>query len=121
MDAKDLVRAFAKEKDIPLEEVTDFLKQFDKPTTIEELKALPKDMLAHFKWIGNLSNPLYGFIKNDMSPERNETVTLDSVARMIAHRKLEYSEPWHEDERKELEKIEQQVIELKFGSVKYDW
>jgi hypothetical protein len=138
----DLLKEFAKTQGIDVKEVDKFLKQYDNPKTLDELIALPNNLLNHYSYIGDVKDPLYSFIKDDMWCERYQTVELDTVVDIVLDRKyglvqdllgddvdfdeVDYDSLEIEDEEikqklDNLLKIEKYLIDSKFGSVEYDW
>lgn len=138
----DLLKAFAKSQDIDVTEVYEFLKQYDNPKTLDELIELPNNLLNHHSYIGDVEEPLYSFIKDDMYCERYQTVSLDTIIDVVLDRKydlvqdlldedvdfdeVDYDSLEIEDEevKKQLDNylnIEKYLVESKFGSVEYDW
>jgi hypothetical protein len=132
MDGIQLLRKFAKEEGIDPKRVDAFLSKFNNPKTLEELMELPHDLLKHFDYIGDVQDPLYSFIKG-FDLNRCEVVDLDRIADNILDNKYYYEQQLEEDEctieeakkaKAKLEKYEaiiKQLIDIKFGSLEYDW
>lgn len=129
MNGIELLRIFAKEEGIDSNRVDAFLNKFQNPNTIEDLMKLPHDMLNHFNYINDVDGELYEYLKS-RDYNRYQVINLDSIADSIhdnmwyVKSKLEKGTISEEEARTEIDKyeaIERQLINLKFGSIEYDW
>lgn len=136
MDTVELLKEFAKEQGIDVKEVDKFFKKWDSPKTINELLALPENLLNHVSYISYLDEPLKSFITDEMWCERYMTIELERVVDTLYDRiynlvnddfdedDIENLKIDDEEKQKELEELKvivQYVIDTKFGSVVYDW
>jgi hypothetical protein len=132
MNGIDLLRKFAKEEGIDPKRVDAFLNKFNNPQTLEELMELPHDMLKHFNYINDVDGPLYEYLKK-RECHRHEVITLDDIADSILDNKYYYESKIEEgkvdneempviaEKLAKYEKIIKQLIQIKFGSIEYDW
>ncbi|UGO47928.1 p22 protein [Bacillus phage vB_BanS_MrDarsey] len=132
-----LLKDFAKEQGINVNEVDKFLTKRSTANTLDELLKVPEGLLNHVEYITWLGEPLKSFISNDMWNERHETISLDTVVDCLRDRiydlidvdldEVDIKDLKIEDDeesQKQLEKyqkIAQYIIDTKFGSVVYDW
>ncbi|UGO46171.1 hypothetical protein PQE74_gp088 [Bacillus phage vB_BanS_Chewbecca] len=132
-----LLKDFAKEQGINVNEVDKFLTKRSTANTLDELLKVPEGLLNHVEYITWLGEPLKSFISNDMWNERYETISLDTVVDCLHDRicdlvdvdldEVDIQDLKIEDDeesQKQLEKyqkIAQYIIDTKFGSVVYDW
>jgi hypothetical protein len=130
VDGISLLREFAKKEGIDLKRVDAFLRKFNNPQTLEELMELPDAMLKHFDYIGDVKDPLYSFIKEEFELNRREVLDLERIADSILDNKYYYESKLEEGKmtenqvRLKLDKYDaviKQLIEIKFGSIEYDW
>jgi len=130
----ELLKLFAKSQGINVEEVYKFMDSFGEPKTLEELANIPNDLLEHYDYISSVPQPLKDFISDEMYPERYQTIDLDQVLEIIDDRRYNLqdedpdsyyrkrlTEEQIADKLKNLDEVEQCVIDNKFGSVEYDW
>lgn len=128
MNTQKILYAFAEKEGIDTHKVDVFLSGF-KVETLSDLLQFPHDMQQHFSYINGVSDPLYSFIKG-FDLVRYETVTLERLIDSIEDSRYYYQEKLRKGEVlikaqiEELEKVnevEKQLIQLKFGSIVFDW
>lgn len=121
MDSKLLLTLFAKENGIDEAKVVKFLKKFEDPTTLEELLQYPQDLLNHKKHIGFLSGIMEQFLEQYVCPERHETVTLQKMVDTIVRVRKQAHAEQDKNELAIMRRVEREIINEKYGSIKYDW
>lgn len=135
----ELLRKFAHAQNIDSKEVNKFLAQYENPKTLDELTSLPESLLNHISFISYVKEPLKSFIKDEMWCERYMTIDLESVADCLYDRAynlvdsdevdindigIENLTTDNEDakeELKQLKSVAKHLVDIKFGSVVYDW
>jgi len=142
MNTVELLKEFAKEQGINVAEVDKFLSKWNSPKTLDELLNLPKNLLNHVSYISYLDDPLKSFIGDEIWWERYMTIDLHRVVDVLLDRKwglvrdlvdedvhfdeIDFDALTIEDEEvkerlEELKEVEKHIINIKFGSVVYDW
>lgn len=123
MNMVEAMKEFAKEHGIETYEVNKFLKRFKNPTTVEELMTFPHDMLEHVEYATYLNDTIQKFIDCEIPKNRYETVTLKRVVEELNYMKsqLDEEDEDYEKDLKKIRKVEEAVLDTKFGSVVWDW
>lgn len=123
MNMVEAMEEFAKKHGIDTDEVDIFLERFESPTSLEELMTFPHDMLEHTKYATWIDDTIQKFIDCEIPKNRYETITLKRVVETLEHMKSELDEEDEDYEKdlKKIKKVEEAVLDTKFGSVVWDW
>lgn len=129
MKTIEYLKLFAQEQGIDVNEVSRFLNKYKNPQTLDDLLAMPSDMLNHLRHTTDLDEAIKEYIFA-FNPRRYETIELDRLVDDLRdnmnYHKYRFEEgkmPQVEfDEKmKLLRAVEQKMIETKFGSVVINW
>ena len=148
MNSFELLNQFAKEHGISEEEVNKFVHKTSNVSTLSELGNLPKDMLTHYNFKGQLKDKVLKEYIEECILNRYETKTLDDIMDSLLDEfyviaknykkilqvyddeefereivELDISIMSDEDKEKfeRLLNIRQAIIDNRFGSIKWDW
>ena len=112
----DILYEFAEYAGIDKNTAKEFLLKKHSVTSIEDHLALPRDMKKHYPYTSWVPGSIGSYIADEMAYDRHVTYTDREVVEHL-NDALEYGSL----EKREYDKLINEIITNKFGSAVYDW
>jgi len=138
----NLLKAFAEENGLDVQTVEVFMEKRNHPKTLDDIVDMPYDLKSHFSDVVELPSAISQYVKGYLHLSRNEVVEserliedwCDSVSFLNKEldvrlwdftlediRNLKPELEKDQEKMDFLKKVGEEIFEVKFGSLKYDW